>query len=98
MIAADQSQQEKSRESLDSSLDRNSGLMPRQARLVAEGVPHHITQRGNNRQEEIGEIGDERTETEPPDRRGQPLMSNHVHLVAVPEPMSTSVLGWRGHP
>jgi putative transposase len=25
--------------------------MPRQARLVADGVPHHITQRGNNRQE-----------------------------------------------
>src|SRR3970040_1421956 len=25
--------------------------MPRQARVVADGVPHHITQRGNNRQE-----------------------------------------------
>ncbi len=25
--------------------------MSRQARVVAEGVPHHITQRGNNRQE-----------------------------------------------
>jgi REP element-mobilizing transposase RayT len=25
--------------------------MPRQARVVAEDVPHHITQRGNNRQE-----------------------------------------------
>ena len=25
--------------------------MPRQARVVAVGVPHHITQRGNNRQE-----------------------------------------------
>ena len=24
--------------------------MPRAARVVAEGVPHHITQRGNNRQ------------------------------------------------
>jgi putative transposase len=25
--------------------------MPRQARVVADGVPHPITQRGNNRQE-----------------------------------------------
>ena len=25
--------------------------MPRAARVVAEGVPHHITQRGNNRQD-----------------------------------------------
>ena len=25
--------------------------MPRTARVVAEGVPHHITQRGNNRQD-----------------------------------------------
>jgi putative transposase len=25
--------------------------MPRQARVVADGVPHHITQGGNNRQE-----------------------------------------------
>ncbi len=68
--------------------------MPRQARVVAEGVPHHITQRGNNRQEVF--LLDE-------DRRfyldnlrlqarrhgvrllGYCLMSNHVHLVAVPE-------------
>ena len=25
--------------------------MSRQARVVAEGVPHHVTQRGNNRQD-----------------------------------------------
>ena len=68
--------------------------MPRQARVVADGVPHHITQRGNNRQEVF--LLDE-------DRRfyldslrfhacrhgvrllGYCLMSNHVHLVAVPE-------------
>ena len=25
--------------------------MPRQARVVAVGAPHHITQRGNNRQD-----------------------------------------------
>ena len=25
--------------------------MPRMARVVAEAVPHHVTQRGNNRQD-----------------------------------------------
>ncbi len=68
--------------------------MPRQARVVAAGVPHHITQRGNNRQ--VVFLLDE-------DRRfylnhlraqarhhgvrllGYCLMSNHVHLVAIPE-------------
>jgi putative transposase len=68
--------------------------MPRQARVVAEGVPHHITQRGNNRQDVF--LLDE-------DRRfyldnlrfqarrhgvrllGYCLMGNHVHLIAVPE-------------
>lgn len=68
--------------------------MPRQARVVAAGVPYHITQRGNNGQEVF--LVDE-------DRRfylnhlreqvrhhgvrllGYCLMSNHVHLVAIPE-------------
>jgi putative transposase len=27
--------------------------MPRQARVVAVGAPHHITQRGNNRQDVV---------------------------------------------
>ncbi|MEZ5362941.1 MAG: hypothetical protein R2748_11505 [Bryobacterales bacterium] len=27
--------------------------MPRMARVVAKGVPHHITQRGNNRQDVV---------------------------------------------
>jgi len=27
-----------------------NGFMPRMARAVAVGVPHHVTQRGNNRQ------------------------------------------------
>jgi putative transposase len=67
--------------------------MPRAARVVAEGVPHHITQRGNNRQDTF--LVDE-------DRRiylntlrakcrqhglsvlGYCLMTNHVHLVATP--------------
>ena len=68
--------------------------MARQARVVAEGVPHHITQRGNNRQDVF---------LSPEDRRfylellrtkcsqhgvallGYCLMTNHVHLVAIPQ-------------
>jgi putative transposase len=67
--------------------------MPRVARIVVPGVPHHITQRGNNRQD-VFFVDD--------DRRmylgllaksaaryglqvlGYCLMTNHFHLVAVP--------------
>ena len=68
--------------------------MPRAARVVAEGVPHHITQRGNNRQDVFLVDEDRRfyLETLAQDCRrcgvgvsGYCLMTNHVHLVAVPE-------------
>jgi len=67
--------------------------MPRKARLVVPGVPHHVTQRGNRRQ---------RTFFSPADYRlylsiaaeafadagveawAYCLMPNHVHLVVVP--------------
>ena len=67
--------------------------MPRTARIVIPGVPHHVTQRGNNKQDVF---------FTPEDRRvylsmlrnfasrlqlkvmGYCLMSNHVHLVAIP--------------
>ena len=68
--------------------------MPRVARIVIPGVPHHITQRGNNRQDVffvdddrqvylgfLGEGGLQfglRVE-------GYCLMRNHVHLVATPQ-------------
>ena len=67
--------------------------MPRLARAIAVGCAHHITQRGNNRQdvffvdqdrqaylqilvEQAGQYGLEVL--------GYCLMSNHVHLVAIP--------------
>ncbi|MCB9384265.1 MAG: transposase [Bryobacterales bacterium] len=68
--------------------------MARTARVVAEGVPYHITRRGNNRQDVF---------LSPEDRRfyldllrtkctqhgvavlGYCLMTNHVHLVAIPK-------------
>jgi len=67
--------------------------MPRMARVVAEGVPHHITQRGNNRQDVFLLAEDRRFYLETLRARcrdhdvallGYCLMTNHVHLVAVP--------------
>ena len=88
--------------------------MPRQARVVAVGAPHHITQRGNNRQDVFLVDEDRLTYLELLTEQSrlcgsQPawllplqkptvvsgpqgrvpsrhrLMTNHIHLVAVPD-------------
>jgi putative transposase len=68
--------------------------MPRIARVVAEGVPHHITQRGNGRQTVFGDAQDhhvylkllrEYTREHGLQVWAWCLMSNHVHLLAVPQ-------------
>jgi putative transposase len=68
--------------------------MPRLARVVAVGLPHHITQRGNYRQDVFRNDGDRVTYLgliseycKPAQLRliGYCLMTNHVHLIAVPE-------------
>jgi putative transposase len=67
--------------------------MPRLARIVLPGVPHHVTQRGNNRQDVFFVDDDRRVYLDL--LRGQSerfglkvvgycLMANHVHLVATP--------------
>ena len=67
--------------------------MPRTARIVIPGVPHHITQRGNSGQPVF--LDDEDRETylallrqyaQKHDLRvlGYCLMTNHVHIVAIP--------------
>jgi len=67
--------------------------MPRIARFVAEGVPHHITQRGNARQAVFDDQQDRRIYLnllrEYASSQGLSiwawcLMTNHVHLLAVP--------------
>ncbi len=67
--------------------------MPRQARVVAVDVPHHITHRGNNRQDVFLTDEDRRryqefvSESLEPCRAellGWCWMSNHVHLIVVP--------------
>lgn len=68
--------------------------MPRLARIVVPGAPHHITQRGNNRQD-VFFVDDDRKvylgllrEYAARYRfkiHGYCLMTNHVHIIGVPE-------------
>ena len=68
--------------------------MPRQARSVCAQVPHHITQRGNRREQVFFTDEDrqaylgwltEYTEKHEVDILAYCLMTNHIHLVAVPK-------------
>jgi putative transposase len=67
--------------------------MPRLARIVIPNLPHHITQRGNNRAEVFFEERDYRfylkllkqyAEKHDLEVHAYCLMKNHVHLVATP--------------
>jgi putative transposase len=67
--------------------------MPRIARLVVPGIPHHVTQRGNRRQRVFFSAGDGRLYLrllrEGCEKAGTRvwawcLMPNHVHLILVP--------------
>ena len=67
--------------------------MPRNARVVAPGIPYHVTQRGTNRQQVFFGIADRklylqliRENLAEADVRilAYCLMTNHVHLIAVP--------------
>jgi len=68
--------------------------MPRVARIVLPGIPHHITQRGNNKQVVFYSAQDKKTYLgflEQESCRhgltisGYCLMVNHVHIVGTPE-------------
>ena len=67
--------------------------MPREARVVVPGFPHHITQRGNDRQDVFFTDDDhgfyldtlkECSEEHGLRVIGYCLMTNHIHLIAVP--------------
>ena len=67
--------------------------MPRSSRVVIAGCAHHVTQRGNNRQDVFFVDDDRRVYLallkEQADKYGLELsgyclMSNHVHLIAIP--------------
>ena len=68
--------------------------MPRLARVVVPGLPHHVVQRGNRRQDVFFSDTDREAyvrflrdacERSGVEVRGWCLMSNHVHVIAVPE-------------
>jgi putative transposase len=79
-------------------LGRRSGRsrfinVPRHARIVFPGVPHHVTQRGNHRERVFFGHGDQETylrllQTYAMEQgievAAYCLMSNHVHLVVIP--------------
>ena len=67
--------------------------MPRRARIVFSGVPHHVTQRGNHRQRVFFSRGDHLAYLNLLDEHARQfsvdvvaycLMPNHVHLVVIP--------------
>ena len=68
--------------------------MPRRPRVIIPGVAHHVTQRGNNRQQVFFSDADRRFYLHLLTRHairygtrilGYCLMTNHVHLVVLPE-------------
>ena len=68
--------------------------MPRRPRIILPGAAHHVTQRGNNRQAVFHSSDDRRFYLDLLARhaahngtriQGYCLMTNHVHLIAVPE-------------
>ena len=67
--------------------------MPRVARIIVPGYPHHITQRGNNRQDVFYVDDDRRVYLSLLQDQsakyhltiqGWCLMDNHIHLIATP--------------
>ena len=68
--------------------------MPRVARIVIPGCPHHVTQRGNNRQDVFFvdddrlaylEILQQQAERYGLAVDGYSLMTNHIHLIVTPQ-------------
>jgi putative transposase len=68
--------------------------MPRNARIVAPGIPYHITQRGTNKERVFFTIADRKLYLqlirESLDEAGVRvlaycLMTNHVHFIVIPD-------------
>ena len=68
--------------------------MPRVARIVVLGWPHHVVQRGNNRQNVFFVEDDRRAYAQLLQGQAQQfqvsvlgyrLMTNHVHLIVIPQ-------------
>ncbi|MEW6586277.1 MAG: transposase [Nitrospirota bacterium] len=79
--------------------------MPRIARVCAKGYPHHITQRGNNKEQVFFDDEDRRFYLEVLRRYRNKhgihilaycLMGNHVHILGVPEKETSLAKGIGG--
>ena len=79
--------------------------MPRIARVCAEGYPHHITQRGNNKEKAFFDDEDKRFYLDALQRYKDKykmkilaycLMGNHVHVLAMPEKETSLARGIGG--
>ena len=79
--------------------------MPRIARVCAEGYPHHITQRGNNKEKVFFDDEDKRFYLDVLRRYKDKykikilaycLMGNHVHVLAIPEKETSLARGIGG--
>ena len=79
--------------------------MPRIARVCAEGYPHHITQRGNNKEKVFFDDEDKRFYLDVLRRYKDKykikilaycLMGNHVHVLAMPEKETSLARGIGG--
>lgn len=77
-------------------------LMPRTARIVALGVAHHVTQRGNNLQDVFFTDDDrrhylhilaEQSQTYGLTVHAYCLMTNHIHLIVTPRHADSLQLG-----
>jgi len=90
--------------------------VPRIARIVVAGLAHHVTQRGNNRQDVFLTDADRASYLQALkyqatkcrlDVLGYCLMTNHVHLVVIPQSetalaqavgcQTTAILSYRNH-
>jgi len=81
--------------------------MPRRARVVAVGAPHHVTQRGNNRQQVFFSDAQRRlylallaehAERNQLEILGYCLMPNHIHAIVVPQAQTSLAHGFgRAH-
>ncbi|MFC1588384.1 transposase, partial [Planctomycetota bacterium] len=68
--------------------------MPRVARIVIPGIPHHVTQRGNNKQDVFLVKADRSVYLQILSEQGEHfgllidgycLMTNHIHLIVTPQ-------------
>ena len=76
--------------------------MPRTFRAVAVGYPHHVTQRGNNREQVFFDDQDRRTYLDYLNKYATKyqidiwaycLMSSHIHVLAVPQDSESLAFG-----